>query len=153
MALIHWQGEENFFSQLDRMQREMERLMSAFGSRVGLEPGSFFRPNVYPPMNIYDDQESYIVRAEVPGADLKNMDISVTGDTLSIKGERAAPQTPEGASYHRREIGYGQFRRALTLPGQVDSSKVTASYTNGILEIRLPRAEQAKLRKIQVKTE
>ena len=148
MAMIRWLGENDVFSQLDRMQRDMDRFWSAVdqsGQR------SFQRTGVYPLMNIYDDGESYVVRAEIPGVDPKKIDISVTGDTLTLHGEREASELPEGASYHRRELSYGSFRRAMTLPEQVDSSKVTANYTNGILEILLPRAEQAKQRKIEVK--
>lgn len=140
------------FSRLERMRREMDRLSSAFGPYFGTGEGTIYRPGVYPPLNVYDDGESFIVRAEVPGVDPKAVDITVTGDTLSIRGERSAAGLPEGASYHRREINSGQFRRALTLPEQVDNTKVMASYQNGILEIRLPRAEAAKQRKIDIKT-
>jgi len=146
MALIRWLGEDDYFSPLTRMQREIDRLLSAhrptwFGQRSG----------VYPPLNIYDDGESFVVRAEVPGVDPKSIDITVTGDTLNLKGERNLPELPEGASYHRRERESGTFSRALTLPDQVDSSKVKADYKNGILQILMPRAEQAKQRKIDVR--
>lgn len=146
MALIRWLGEEGMLSRLERMRREMDRFSSSFGD------GSVYRPGVYPPINVYDDSESFIVRAEVPGVDSKTVDVTVTGDTLTIRGERKRKELPEGASYHRRELNYGQFRRALTLPEQVDNTKVMASYQNGILEIRLPRAEQAKQRKIEIKS-
>lgn len=151
MALIRWLGDEGMFSRLERMRREMDRL-SAFGSHFGTGEGTVYRPGVYPPINVYDDGESFIVRAEVPGVDSQTVDATVTGDTLTIRGERTADKLPEGASYHRRELNSGQFRRALTLPEQVDNTKVMASYQNGILEIRLPRAEQAKQRKIEIKS-
>jgi len=150
MALIRWLGENDLFSQLDRVQRDMNRFWSAFDWGGTQQP--FQRTGVYPLVNIYDDGESFVVRAEVPGVDPKQLDISVTGDTLTLHGERQASELPEGASYHRRELSHGRFRRAMTLPDQVDSSKVNASYKNGILEILLPRAEQAKQRKIDVKT-
>jgi len=149
MALIRWLGEEDFTSQFDRWQREMERMMSSFKPFSGM---SKVHTGVYPVMNIYDDGESYIVWAELPGVDSKDLDISVTGDTLTLRGERHAPEVPEKESYHRRERTYGQFRRAMTLPDQVDSSKVVATFKDGILEIRLPRAEAAKSRKITVKS-
>lgn len=152
MALIRWLGDEGMQSRLERMRREMDRLSSAFGSQYGPGEGTFYRPGVYPPINVYDDGESYIVRAEVPGIDPKKVDVTVTGDTLTLRGERIDSELPEGASYHRRELKTGQFRRALTLPDQVDNSKVMASYQNGILEIRLPRAEMAKQRKIEIKS-
>jgi len=152
MAMIRWLGENDVFSQLDRMQKEMNDLASSFGSRRGSWSSPFSRTGVYPLLNVYDDGESFVIRAEVPGIDPKNLDITVTGDTLTLRGERKARELPEGASYHRRELTSGQFRRSLTLPDQVDSAKVVASYKNGILDILLPRAEQAKLRKIEVKS-
>lgn len=108
-------------------------------------------PSVYPPINIYDDGESYIARTEIPGVDPKSLDITVTGDTLTIKGKREMDVDDEGVCFHRRERSFGEFRRAFSLPEQVDNSKVKASSTNGVLEILLPRAEQAKQRKITVK--
>ncbi len=152
MALIRWLGDEGMFTGLEKMRREMDRLTSAFGPYFGSGEGSVYRPGVYPPINVYDDGESFIVRAEVPGADPKAMDVTVTGDTLTIRGERTAAELPEGASYHRRELNTGHFRRALTLPEQVDNTEVLASYQSGILEIRMPRAEQAKQRKIEIKS-
>ena len=150
MAMIRWLGENDLFSQLDRMQRDMNRFWSALDTSGTRQP--FQRTGVYPLVNVYDDGESFVVRAEVPGVDPKKLDISVNGDTLPLHGERKASEPPEGASYHRRELSYGSFRRALTLPDMVDSAKVSANYRNGILEILLPRAEQAKQRKISVKT-
>jgi HSP20 family protein len=145
MALIRWLGEDDYFSPLTRMQREMDRLLSAYRP-----PWAGQRAGVYPALNIYDDGESFVVRAEVPGVDPKSIDITVTGDTLNLKGERDLPKLPEGSAYHRHERESGLFSRALTLPDQVDNSKVKADYKNGILQILLPRAEQAKQRKIDV---
>ena len=148
MALIRWFGENDPFSQLEKVQREMERVLS--GARGGA-PGQAFRAGVYPPMNVFDDGESYIVQAEIPGVAPSTVDITVSGDTLTLRGERQPPEVPEGTSYHRRERDFGQFRRAFSLPQMVDSSKVLASCKDGVLEIRLPRAEQAKQRKIEIK--
>jgi HSP20 family protein len=148
MAMIRWLGESDVFSQLDGMRRDMDRLMSAFRPWSG----SAYRSGVYPQMNVYDDGESFIVRAEVPGVDPKDIDLTVTGDTLTIQGERRLEEVPEGASYHRRERSSGQFRRSLTLPDQVDSSKVAATCKHGILQILLPRAEQARQRKVKIQS-
>jgi len=150
MAIIRWRGENDLFSQLDRVQHEMSGLLSAYRPWTGAE-ASTFRPEVYPPLNIYDDGETFVVRAEVPGVDPKNIDIEATGDTLTIRGERTLPEAGPDSSYHRRERDSGQFRRAFTLPKAIDNTKVMASCTNGILEVRLPYAEEAKRRKITVK--
>ena len=151
MALIRWGREHDPISQYDRLQREMGQLMSAFGPWRRPELSRGYRQSVYPALNVYNDGECFIVRAEVPGVDPKALDIEVTGETLTIKGERSLPEKPEGTSYHRRERDFGQFSRSLTLPDRVNSNKVSASCEHGILEIRLPHAEEAKARKIAVK--
>jgi HSP20 family protein len=134
------------------MQKEMERWFGNFTSRWGAGTRPLHRSGVYPLVNVYDDGESFIVRAELAGVDARDLDISVTGDTLTLQGERKVKEAPEGCCYHRRELSTGTFRRALTLPEQVDNTKVNASYTNGILEILLPRAEQARKHRIEVKS-
>ena len=144
MALIKWGHENDMFSQLSRMQRDMDSMLSAFSPwrSMGRRPGH--RAQVYPALNIYDD--------ELPGVDPKSLDIEVTGDTLTLGGERKLPEFPEGASHHRRERDFGAFRRSLTLPDKVNGNKVVASCQDGILEIRLPHAEETKARKITVKS-
>jgi len=132
------------------MQREMSSLMTAFRPATGQDFAAF-RPDVYPPLNIYDDGETFIVRAEIPGVDPKSIDIEATGDTLTVRGERILPEASANASYHRRERDAGQFRRAFSLPKPIDNAKVLASCANGVLEVRLPYAEEAKRRKITVK--
>ncbi len=149
MTSIRWFNASDPFGQLDRLQREMDQVFSALrpaGTSAALE-----RTGVYPALNLYDDGESLVVRAEVPGVDPKSLDVSVTGDTLTLKGERPASEAPEGASFHRRERGVGTFQRAMNLPVAVDTQKVAATYREGVLDIRLPRAEHAKPRRITVK--
>jgi len=148
MAIVRWLGENDLFSQFDRLQREMDRLLSPYRSSFF---GSSASPSgIYPPINLYDNGESFVVRAELPGVESDKLDLLVTGNTLTLRGERKQPEVEKGWNYHRQERDYGEFRRALTLPEMVDSTKVQASFKNGILEIQLPRAEQAKQRKIQV---
>jgi len=150
MAMVRWHPEFDAFSQLDRMQRDMSGML--FGPRpwTGGDAATF-RPDVYPALNIYDDGETFVVRAEVPGVDPKNIEIEATGDTLTIRGERTLPEPGANASYHRRERDFGQFRRSFTLPKPIDNTKVMAGCINGVLELRLPYAEEAKRRRITVK--
>jgi HSP20 family protein len=135
---------DEMFERMERMQREIERAFSP------LRPLGEW--GVFPPINIYDDGESYIARAELPGVDPNHIEITVAGNSLTISGRRELEKLPEGAAWHRRERQGGEFRRAFTLPDAVDSSKVVASSKNGVLEIVLPRAEQAKMKKIPVKS-
>jgi HSP20 family protein len=130
------------WSEMSRLTREMDRL---FG-----EAKTVSGAGVFPPLNLYDDGESLVVRAEVPGFDPTDLEINATVNALSIKGERKRDETSEKASFHRRERGHGQFSRSINLPEEIDPAKVRASCKLGVLEILLPKAEEAKPRKIQI---
>jgi HSP20 family protein len=103
-------------------------------------------------MNVTEDKDNYYVRAELPGLKADELDITVTGDTLSISGERKLPVEDEKAQYHRREREAGRFSRIVSLPDQVDTGKVEARCADGILTVLLPKAEAAKPKQIAVKT-
>jgi HSP20 family protein len=143
--LARWgYGAPSIWSEMSRLGREMDRL---FG-----EARATSRAGVFPPLNLYDDGESLIVRTEIPGIDPKDLELNATNNALTIKGERKRPNTEEKASFHRRERGHGTFSRSISLPQEVDPSKVQASYRLGVLEILLPKAEMAKPRKIEVQS-
>ena len=153
MALIRWLGDNDLHSEFDRLSRRLNHLMghsskTGFNAALGWGEG-LENTGVYPPINIYDDGESLIVQAEVPGIDPKEIDITVTHDTLTLRGERTR-QVREGVSYHRREREAGRFHRSLTLPEPVNVEKVIATCTDGVLEIRLPRSESARPRKVAI---
>jgi HSP20 family protein len=131
--------------EMARWQQEMNRLFSGVPSPTNghTAPG-------YPAMNILTNQEGAVVTAELPGIDLDNIDISITGDILTLTGSRQPGQLPEGAKYHRQERGFGQFSRTIRLPFQVAVGQVEAVFKNGILHISLPRTEADKPKKITV---
>ena len=136
------------FDELERMRRDMDRLSEGLTRGLLREPMA----GVFPLMNVTEDKDNYYVRAELPGMKADDLDISVTGDTLSISGERKIPGEDEKAQYHRREREAGQFSRIVSLPAQVDTGKVEARCTDGVLTVVLPRAEAAKPKQIAVKT-
>lgn len=106
----------------------------------------------FPAVNVWEDDENLFVEAEVPGLKAEHLDVTVVGDELTIKGQR--PEEPETeAAYHRRERGVGSFTRVIRLTSEVDADKVQASLNDGVLLLTLPKAEDAKPRKIKVKTE
>lgn len=105
---------------------------------------------VFPPVNIYDDGEAFLVRAELPGVEKEALDVNCKQNQIVIRGERPYEAVEESANFHRRERDSGQFRRAITLPQPIDAKNVSASYKNGVLEIYAPRAEEAKLRQIKI---
>ena len=104
-----------------------------------------------PSVEIYEKDDHFIVRAELPGVKQEDIDISVAGDTLTIKGERKASEEVSETDYYRCELCYGTFSRSITLPTPVNAKKIEASYEDGILELKVPKAEEARPTKIQVK--
>lgn len=110
---------------------------------------------VFPPLNVWVKDDEAIVEAEVPGVDIKDIEVSVTGDTLTIRGERKKESSggKQEATYHRRERWSGAFNRTIGLPFRVDGNKVSATSSNGVLRIVLPRSEEDKAKKIHVVAE
>jgi len=130
---------------MDRFQRDMNRLINRFDA-LGLRAA----PS-YPKVNIWVNDSSQIVSAEMPGVNADDIDIKVEGDTLTISGELKSTDLPEGARQLRKERSSGKFSRTFQLPYSVDSEKVEARYKNGVLVIVLPLSEKDKPRKIAIK--
>jgi HSP20 family protein len=136
----------NIWQEMDQLQREMNRLYDTTSrGRVFTAPG-------YPAINIWTNEDGQLISAEMPGVHPNQIDIDVTGDALSISGERMPDEVVKDARYHRRERSYGSFSRTIQLPFMVDTSKVEANFKNGVLMIALPRAEADKPKKITVKS-
>jgi HSP20 family protein len=129
------------------MQREMNRLYSTVKGRGG----SPFRSDVFPHVNISEDADNLYVHSELPGMLPDEIDISVEGDTVTLRGERKLP-VAENVSYHRREREAGRFRRIFSLPFRVNADAVSAVFKDGVLKITLPKAEEAKPKQIQIKS-
>ncbi len=135
------------FRELERMRREMDRLWSdvftpAAPSELGWAPS----------VDVSETKDAILVRAEIPGMDVKDIDISIVGDTLTIKGEKKQKVEEKDENYYRIECSYGSFTRSLRLPTTVDADKVQARYEKGVLNIQLPKKEEAKPKQIEVKT-
>jgi len=125
----------------------MDRLFRDYSG--GAEP---FFSRAFPAVNITEDAENFYVRGELPGIRAEDLDVSVVEGGLLIRGERKLATEDKQANYHRRERESGFFRRMIALPARVDSTKVSAKVKNGVFTITLPKAEEAKPRKISVKT-
>ena len=141
------QSLANPWREVERMQREMDRLFANFygTSRFQTAPS-------FPAINVWTNQEGAVVTAELPGVNPEDIDISVVGETLTLTGSRQPEELQEGEKYHRRERGHGKFTRTFQLPFLVESGKVEAIFDKGILHISLPRAEADMPRKIAIKT-
>jgi HSP20 family protein len=127
--------------------REFEWMKSRL-SRLVSEP-------VYdlPPVNIWVSGDEAVVTTELPGIDPGDVDISVTGKTLTIRGSRRAEELKDEEYYHRRERWSGQLSKAIELPFNIEADKVDARFTKGVLYITLPKAEAERPRKIEIKAE
>lgn len=130
------------FDDLMRLRSELDRV-------TGMSPGE--RPaGVFPPVNIYDNGDAFLVRAEVPGVDKGALDITVKANQLFLRGRREVKPAGEQAAYHRREREGGSFRRVVTLPERVDAERVQATFKDGVLEVVVPRAAEARPRRIAI---
>jgi len=106
--------------------------------------------NWRPSVDIYDNDDNIVVKAELPGVDKKDIVVDVKGRLLTLKGERSSENEVKEDKYHRRERAYGKFERVFTLPAEVDPDKITAGYKDGILTIDIPKPEEKKPKKIAV---
>lgn len=127
------------------LQRELDRFL---GRPQAGEPG-FGSAGVFPPVNLFADQDGVVLRAEVPGVEPSSIDVSIQRDTLHISGERPVKGRNRG-SYHRRERRFGKFSRSLQLPQDLDPEKATAQCRNGVLTLHIPRREEAKPRQVKI---
>jgi HSP20 family protein len=102
-------------------------------------------------LDMYQTDNDVVVKANVPGMDPEEVDITITGDTVTIRGEHKEEQETKDQDYFRKEIRYGNFNRSVTMPVPVKSDKAEATFENGILTLTLPKAEEAKPKQIKVK--
>jgi HSP20 family protein len=130
---------------LERMQREMNRLFN------GNSRNLFEAPPSFPAVNLWASDEGQIVTAELPGVDLKDIELLVVGNMLTINGKREPEETLKDARVHRQERESGNFNRTIQLPYLVNVEKVEAVLESGLLRITLPRADADKPKKISVK--
>ena len=147
MATTQWPPFGAVWSEMKRLQEETEQRLGRHGTDAP-RPSA---PNVDPPLNVWEDDNNLYVEAEFPELDLDDLEILVNGDNqLSIQGERKRPEQEAGMWRHR-ERSHGGFSRTGELPQYVDSDKVTAELQYGVLTITLPKRQEVKARRIEVK--
>jgi len=133
---------------LARLHTEMDDLFDSFFR--GLER-PFAGYKAWPAIDIAEEDEAIVIRAEVPGCKADDIDISAHGNTLTISGEKKLEEEKREKGYYRMESTYGSFRRELNLPTDVDANKIDAVCKDGVLSITLPKAATAKAVKVKVK--
>jgi HSP20 family protein len=133
---------------MNRLQGAMNRLL---GEPNGDEDRQRRLGGAYPALDVWEDESTLFVEAELPGMELGDLEILITGgNQLSLRGERKQPQAEQG-TWHRQERGFGQFSRVVNLPLNVDADRVEAKLQHGVLTIELPKSADAKPRRIAVK--
>ncbi len=146
MLTTRWQPFDTTWPGINRLQEEMEQ----WSGRLAMNDPRRFAPIIYPPLNLWEDDDNLYVEAELPELELTDLEIVVDGDNqLSIKGERKQPQQEKGM-WHLQERGHGSFSRTGELPQYVASDKVTAELKHGVLTITLPKRKEAKARRVEV---
>jgi len=154
MALERWspfsQPAERWdpFRSLGDIQTEMNRLFHSFFGRP-VRVGVMERP-WSPVVDMYETKDELVVTIELPGVREKEIGVSITGDMLTLKGERAQASEVKQESYHRLERYFGKFERNIRLPFPVDAAKAKVTYRDGLLEIKLPKTEEIKPKEIKI---
>lgn len=143
------------FEDLTRLQREVNRLFDD-SSRTPARNGGAEHAAARswaPAVDIYEDHNEIVVKVDLPGLKQDDIDIEITGETLTIKGERKFEDSERKDGYVRVERSYGLFQRSFTIGVPVDQDKVRAAFNSGVLDIRLPKSEATKPKKISVSGE
>jgi len=140
------------FGEFERMRRDMDGLLDSF-FEGGPRSRSEERGEWLPSLDVSETKNELVVKAEVPGMDAKDIDISLSDGVLTIKGEKKEEKEEKEANYHLVERSYGAFARSVQLPKEVRDGKISASYKDGILKITLPKSEEAKKKEIKIKVE
>lgn len=148
MAIVRWDPAQ----ELDSLQSDMNRLFDTFfqardgGGRVG---GNGIRRWV-PPMDLTETDDEYVLRADLPGLRREQVEIEVKDNVLTISGERRSEHEDQGEGFHRVERSFGRFSRSLDLPKGVEAGAVGADFADGVLEVRIPKPEQALPTKVEI---
>jgi len=134
------------FRELVSLRDDMDRLFSTFFGGFPEEVEGFWSPVI----DIEEDDDNYFVKAEIPGMKKEDVKISVRGNALSVSGERKQESETKNKTFHRIEQSYGKFMRTITLPSEIDTERVKATYKDGILTVTLPKPEATRPKEIEV---
>lgn len=145
--LMEWRP----FREVSRLRREMDRLWDDYygSGRRALRP---LQAEFAPAVDVKETADQLVIKAEVPGMDAQDINISVTGDVLTIKGEKKSEREEKEENYHLVERNYGSFSRSVVMPAAVAMDKIEAKYDKGVLTVTCPKKEEVKPKAIEIKT-
>lgn len=147
MTLIRWNPTASP-RELATIRDEMDRMFDGFIGRSILRPSE--GGSILPPVDIEETPESFVFRADLPGVDPREVKVSLHGDTLTLRGERKRLNEKKEGAFRRFERAFGSFERTFTLNAPVQGEQVKAAYKDGVLEITVPKAAEARAREIAV---
>ena len=149
MSIMRWRPTRDLVNIREEMNRLFDDFFSGWSERRrGLLEGEWA-----PTIDVAETENDVVVTAELPGIEQDKVDITITDDILTLKGEKQEEQEIKKENYHRIERSYGSFQRSVSLPAGVQSDKAKASYKDGILKITVPKAEEAKPKQIKINVE
>ncbi len=148
MALVKWDP----FKELENIHKRISKILEEpfFALRPKYDEESLMETKWTPAVDVYEDKDNIIINAEIPGVKKEDIKIELTGNQLTISGERKLEKEEKKKNYHRIERFYGNFMRTFTIPDTVQKDKISASYKDGILKVVLPKAEEAKPKEIKI---
>lgn len=146
MELVRWNPIRDMFS----LRNHMNRVFGDFYFPTNREEGDLSIWNWNPVVDVYDNDDNIVLKAEIPGIDKKDIEVDVKGRVLTLKGERSSDNEVKEDNYYRRERCFGKFERAFNLPVDVELDKIRANYKDGVLEIEIPKPEEKKPKQISV---
>jgi len=145
MAVVKWDPLRDLLSIQDRMNRLFEQTLSRSRTEEGISPSTWS-----PAVDVYETPEAIVMKADLPGLTPEDIELEIRDTTLTIKGERRFAKGMQQENYLRIERAYGAFQRSFTLPATIQQEKVQAIFRNGVLDLLLPKAEEAKPKKIAI---
>jgi HSP20 family protein len=146
MAIVRWEP----FRELASLQSEVNRLFNTAFDTGTPGTGNGGARRWMPAMDLVETEDHFVLRADLPGLTQEDIRIEVEDSTLTVSGERKAEHESKGEGYYRVERAFGTFSRSLTLPRGIDPTAVTASFDKGVLEVRIPKPEERKPRRIEI---
>ncbi len=145
MAVVKWDPFRDLLSIQDRMNKLFEQTLSRSRGEEGISASTWA-----PAVDIYETPESVVMKAELPGLGREDIEIQIRDNTLTLKGERRFAKDVQQENYLRIERAYGAFQRSFTLPATIQQDKIRAVFRDGVLELTLPKAEEAKPKRIAI---
>lgn len=132
------------------LRQEMDEAFDRFFGSLA-RPGELWPGKFAPAIDISENDDEFVVKAELPGIAAKDLDVNLTGNLLTIKGEKKHEKEEKGENFHRVERSYGSFSRTVEIPGDVREDAVTAQYKDGVLNLKLPKTEESKSKRKKLK--